>query len=393
MHRARILVTQGELKQTLAIVRELGRFGHVVDVLSMGRISIHGLAVAAFSKYCNKHYKVSNYKDEHIFINEVIDILKGGNYDFILPVGAPFVEWITRNKKSIGDLAAIPFPSEEKIRNFESKKFTNEFASSLGIPVPSTIYPIKIEEVDLISKWVDYPVVIKANKEVGGNILDYAADGKELIEKYRAIVSKYDLQDDLPGVQEFLTGKGAGFFALYDNGKYIQGFQHLRIREYPLSGGASTCAKSVFDEKIKEYGKRILDAYCWDGLAMVEFKYNSKGVPHFLEVNPKFWGSYDLSSVCNVNFANKLILTKMGTVFPNDEPYDKNVNFSWPFNGDIQHCYEIGTLTALFWDVFSGRVKTNFTLSDTMGSLALLINWFYLNMFKFYARVKNQFEK
>ena len=47
---------------------------------------------------------------------------------------------------------------------------------------------------------------------------------------------------------------------------------HRRIREYPSSGGPSTCAESYFDEKMLEYGKKILDHLKWDGVAMIEFK-------------------------------------------------------------------------------------------------------------------------
>lgn len=388
MKSLRVLVTQGELKQTLGIVRELGKFGHVTDVLSLGRFSIHGFAVAAYSSYCNKHHKVSTYTNESVFLAELIGILKREKFDFVLPVGAPFVEWIVRNRAEIEQYAIVPFASEEKIRNFENKKFTAGLAESLKIPVPRTLYPESVNEVEALSEKLAYPVVIKANKEVGGNIVDYAANPQELILKYQQTVAMYGLHDDLPMLQEYLTGQGAGFFALYEQGKYLQGFQHLRIREYPVSGGSSTCAKSVWNLEIFEYGKRLLDAYKWDGVAMVEFKYNSRGVPCLLEVNPKFWGSYDLSSACGINFANKLILSKTFDEDIKNDSYQENVVFSWPFNGDIQHCFEKGKLFTLFREIITGKVKTNFTLNDISGSLFLLINWMYGVCYNIYLKLK-----
>lgn len=384
----RILVTQGELKQTLAVVRELGRNGHFVEVISLGRHSMHGIAIASFSKYCRRHHKVSTYINEKQFINEVIDIIKNEKYDFIIPIGAPFVEWLVRNKAVIEQHAIVPFPSEEKIKNLENKKFTTALAKQLCIPIPFSIYPNSIEQVMSESDIIQYPVVIKANKEVGGNIVEYAYNKNELIEKYKEVVKKYNLYDDLPVLQEYLTGRGAGFFALYVSGKFVQGFQHHRVREYPLSGGSSTCAQSVSDDLVLEYGKRILDETQWDGVAMVEFKYNAKGIPCFLEINPKFWGSYDLSVKCGVNFAHKLVLSKKGLPFNAHDSYKSNVIVSWPFNGDFQHCYESGETVKLLMSLVSGKVKSNFEWSDISGSLAIFMNWVLQLGYKFYSFIK-----
>lgn len=389
---ARILLTQGELKQTLGIVRELGKNGHTVSVLSMGKHSIHGFAIAAFSKYCKKHFKVSTYSNELIFINELLNILKSEKFDFVIPVGAPFVLWLTKHRDQIEQFAKIPFPESSLIEKYEDKQFTSTVAISLDIPVPKTIYPSSIIEAESAATTAKYPLVIKAIKEVGGNIVDYANSFDEFKTKYNFIVTKNNLQSSLPMIQEYLTGGGVGFFGLYKNGECCQSFQHRRIREFPISGGSSCCAASTYDERVEKYGKKILKDANWNGVAMVEFKYNNFNEPCLLEVNPKFWGSYDLSSACGVNFAHKLICMYMGITFKQNENYNTNLVFSWPYNGDIIHCWKKGSLWNLSVKILTGKIKTNTNWSDWQASMMIRINWIFERGFLFFAAVKKLFK-
>jgi hypothetical protein len=66
--------------------------------------------------------------------------------------------------------------------------------------------------------------------------------------------------------QEYLTGGGYGFFGLYDKGVFKQGFAHKRIREFPISGGASACAESIEEEELTILGRRILEAANWKSI-------------------------------------------------------------------------------------------------------------------------------
>lgn len=78
---------------------------------------------------------------------------------------------------------------------------------------------------------------------------------------------------------------------------------HKRIRELYTMGGPSTCAISVYDPKLLDYGLKILGALNWHGIAMVEFKKDSKdGTFKLMEINPKFWGSLDLAIASGIDF-------------------------------------------------------------------------------------------
>lgn len=66
---------------------------------------------------------------------------------------------------------------------------------------------------------------------------------------------------------------------------------HKRMREYPITGGSSTAAESMYDPELRDLGLTLLKALDWHGVAMVEFKKDSRdGKYKLMEINPKFWG-------------------------------------------------------------------------------------------------------
>ena len=74
----------------------------------------------------------------------------------------------------------------------------------------------------------------------------------------------------------------------------------------------------------------------WVGVAMVEFRVDSRdNVPKLMEVNPRFWGSLQLSILSGVDFPYLLykMLTE-GDVEPRMN-YKENVECRWMLPGDI----------------------------------------------------------
>ena len=194
----------------------------------------------------------------------------------------------------------------------------------------------EVHQLDLI-----YPVVIKGPFEAGKNIITYAYSKKELVDGFLSMIRKHDFKTPyLPLIQEFISGKGFGFFAYYDKGTCKRVFMHERIREYPAKGGASVCAQSYFDEQLMAYGKQMLDHLQWNGVAMVEFKKDDKdGIFKLMEINPKFWGSLDLALCAGVNFPNYLLQQHKGELVTYSEKFD-NIKFQWLLNGELFHFFQ-----------------------------------------------------
>jgi hypothetical protein len=93
---------------------------------------------------------------------------------------------------------------------------------------------------------------------------------------------------------------------MYD-GRPLAAFQHRRLREVPISGGASAFRESVaLDPVLYDYAMRLLGELHWTGLAMVEFKVGKTG-PRLMEINGRVWGSLPLAVQSGMDFPGRLV--------------------------------------------------------------------------------------
>lgn len=365
-----VLVTDSTYKHSLGIVRALGKEGIKPYILSN-----RAGALCSLSKYAKKELILPiKYT-----LEELIKISKENNIELIILVGTnsfkKIVPWKTQLKAE-GIEVVTPDESTQNIAL--SKPRTYELAHNIGVPTPITIYPKSFNELNDIKENIKYPCVIKGLYEVGANIVDYAHNKNELITKYKILCDKNNIteKDGLPMLQEYISGQGCAFFAVFNKGKCGPTFQHKRIREYPVTGGASVCAESERNPALEKYGRALLEALNWHGVAMVEFKLNSNGDPILMEINPKFWGSTDLALEAGVNFPLELIKIYKNLNIEYSNNYKFPFKYHWPLDGDLQHGLEKpSNIFAILIDCLSLKVKSNIWLSDFKPTWAMLLGF------------------
>jgi len=376
----KILVLDGINKNTLAIVRHLGklRIGEI-DVVSHTNYSI-----SFYSKFIHERVISPDPKTvEDDFISFLLDRLKNQKYDLLIPVGFKTFEICSKIQHELKKLSKVILTSHDNIKLASSKKETYVLAEKLGISYPKTWYvenKKKIEEYEF-----NYPSVIKAPFESGVTLVSYANNHADLVDKYHKMCDENDFTEpNLPIIQEFIQGVGYGFFAFYENGTCKRFFMHKRIREYPVTGGPSTCAETYYDDELKNLGMRILDYLEWNGVAMVEFKKDSNdGKYKLMEINPKFWGSLDLALIAGVNFPYFLCKKALNQKIEFLGDY-KRIRFQWLLNGDCLHFFENPiSLFSILRDVF--RSKNDIWISDLKPNLFQILKIFeylYKRLFK-----------
>ena len=113
-------------------------------------------------------------------------------------------------------------------------------------------------------------------------------------------------------LQEYCAGEGSGVELLLENGRPLMTFQHRRLHEVPITGGASALRESVPPEpELVAHAVRLLGAMSWTGLAMVEFRVGARG-PLLMEVNGRVWGSLPLAVRSGVDFPLGLAKVYLG---------------------------------------------------------------------------------
>ena len=83
-----------------------------------------------------------------------------------------------------------------------------------------------------------------------------------------------------------------------------------------------------------------MDHINWHGVAMVEFKVSSDGIPYIMEVNPRFWGSLQLAIDSEVDFPYMLYKLAIGDRVQKVDGYKVGIKNRWLL-GDLDHLYLI----------------------------------------------------
>lgn len=302
----KVFVCDGDGKAALAITRSLGRKG--IDV-TVGTHRLTGRAL--FSKYCKQRVHYPDPHDEVAFFYFMEEFFHDNHYDVIIPVSYLTCRFFSKYKEGFSVYSHVPIADWDMMQVASDKSKTMGIADACGVPRPKT------------GSDVGFPKVVKSDTE--STFLRFVNNPKEELE--------IDMVDKT--TYEYIHGRGFGYFALFDHGKLVVDFQHMRIREYPITGGPATFAKSVFYSDLKQYGQRILEHLDWHGVAMCEFKRDDRdGKFKLIEINPKFWGSLDLSITNGVDFPYYLVQMAMGEL-KEVKVAGENKMFRWLFPWDF----------------------------------------------------------
>ena len=376
----KVFLTDGDALHCLAIARLLGRKGFELTIGSQRRFG----SVAFASKYCNRKVVYPDpAKHPDKFRDFLLDYLIHNKHDILLPLRSTVVPVISENREEFSKLAAFVLPDKKSLEIALSKSETFKAAADCGLTMPQTAYPTSIEDVRKFASGCDYPVVSKTSFGAGSRGVYYHDTPEALIEYCSKYLSGPQAQTNPLILQEFIVGPGCGFFGLFDHGKLTTYFMHRRIREYPITGGPSVMAESFYNETLKSESLKLMEYLNWHGIVMVEYKYSAKKQKFVLmEINPKFWGSSDLSIHSGIEFAYDWIQLALGKPIPEFKGYRVGKRFRWLIPGDLMYLIaNFGLKAGWYADFFDSRISCDIKLSDIkplFTEIALIAGYFYL---------------
>jgi predicted ATP-grasp superfamily ATP-dependent carboligase len=332
-----VFVTDGDERATLAVVRALGRAGIAVTV---GNSQLGSLAGS--SRYCARRVRYpSPLSDAPGFKQFLREEMRKGYYRVLLPMTDIATSLAAEVSTAISPFVALPIPGGKQIGLAQDKGEILMLAQKLGIPCPKTVCVADAEDVGGISRELAYPVVIKPRCSrfqrngswVAGGV-EYAFDDQDLSSKWQRSHARIPN----PLIQEKLNGEGRGVFLFVWNGDLKAAFCHRRLREKPPSGGVSVYRESIpIDDDLVDKSFSLLKALGWNGVAMVEFKVDSRDrIPKLMEVNGRFWGSLQLAIDAGMNFPVLLYRAACGEQVPPQFDYKAGVKSRWLL-GDLDH--------------------------------------------------------
>jgi predicted ATP-grasp superfamily ATP-dependent carboligase len=299
--RPGVLVTDAERPHGLAIVRSLGRAGRRVVAAS------HDPACPAFrSRFVAERLLVpSPGLEPAAFVAVVAERVSRRDIALIIPTTEPSLIPLIGARADLERHARLAAAESPALETVLDKVRTVELAERLGVPVPPTRRLDTVDDIDAAALALELPVVVKPSRSVrfvvGQGVRPsppvlYARRWDEVAQHLRAWPA------DRFVCQRAVYGEGVGIEGLFDGGRPLALFQHVRVRELPLSGGGSTCRRSEpLDAELARHVTHLMEALRWTGVAMVEWKRAGRWGT-LIEINGRFWGSLPLALAAGVDF-------------------------------------------------------------------------------------------
>ncbi|MFQ5529610.1 MAG: ATP-grasp domain-containing protein [Gemmatimonadota bacterium] len=333
----RVLITDGEQRAALAIVRSLGLAGAVPYVCSRS-----GRSLAGASRFAATDIRtIDPLEDPDAFTEALPEILRRHSIDCLLPVTESALRPILGSSHLFRDIL-LPFPSHDTFSRASDKRQVMELATDLSVPAPRQIL-LTAPGIDRLGHTDElrFPLVLKPGISVADD------DGRPVKLSVRHVADREECRRalaELPTaafpllVQERVAGVGVGIFLLRWNGRTLARFAHRRLREKPPSGGVSVYRESIVPPAdALVHAEALLEALDWRGVAMIEFKYDDRtGIPYLMEINGRFWGSLQLAIDAGVDFPRLLIEAARGNLPAEPVEGRPGVRLRWLL-GDFDH--------------------------------------------------------
>jgi len=361
-----VLVIDSRYKHSLAAVRCLGK--HDLNILSGSA----KFSPTKFSRFSKKSFRYDNEN----FERDLIEQLEKYDVDLVVPIDYKSNIKCSKIAGEIRKYSNIVIADYDKMIVASNKEKMIEILNNTKINFPKSYVVKNKKDIGKIS--VLKKMAIKSAEEERGEKVEYVESGKDL-----AVKLEERLEHGTQIVQEYVEGFGCAFFALCDNGKVLQSFQHKRIRQYPESGGVSSVAESFYDKNLEKCGEEIIGKLKWTGVCMVEFICDEKnGKYYFIEFNPKFWGSLDLSISCGIEFPYLLYRFSKGEEIVNLD-YESGRRFQWVLPEDTIRIRSAKNKWDAMkdWgrDFFGKKTKSDFgyIFNDPIPTLIRMVGAFY----------------
>lgn len=319
--RPTVLVTNAGHGSAIAIIRALGRKG--LRVLVGGS---EPEAPGFRSRYAaGRVLYPSAEKDPAGCVSALRRAVCEHGVDLLIPISDAIILPLSEVRERFDGICRLALPDREGIVATGSKLRTLELAERHQVPIPRTRLVHTTAEAVGCAGELGWPVVLKPLSSrlyrVGAGVerftVSYANTADQVREQMALLEGRCPVL-----MQEYFRGIGLGVELLMHEGRPLAAFQHRRLHEVPVTGGASSLRESVaLDDELLTYATRMLQELRWTGLVMVEFKVGPSG-PRLMEINGRIWGSLPLAVVSGMDFPGKLVDLMLQGPPPPDEPVD-----------------------------------------------------------------------
>lgn len=327
-----VCITDGKYRSALAAARSFARAGYRVVVTQTRGDSKREPPV--FASACAEGRWIEGRTSDPEYPDRLLALLRelaqeDAGKPVLFCVGAVSLNRVAVLRDRFAETADFLIAEPSVLDALNDKRTVHERCEALGIPTPREYGP---------DEEPAFPLIVKprCGEKAGLKAKDRYRRANNA-DELRAALAEIRPYDPEPIIQEAVSGDGFGVSLLLGRDSALLGAVcHRRIREYPASGGPSTCCVSCLDETKIRQAFELLKSFGFVGLAMVEFKGD-----RVLEVNPRIWGSFPLTALCGSPICQRYALAAAGAELPAWTPdYRTGVRLRFFFN-DLAACADL----------------------------------------------------
>lgn len=223
----------------------------------------------------------------------------------------PAVLLLSRHRERLSPHFRLMLPDPETVEDLIDKERFQARSAALDLPVPRALF-LKPSTSGLdATTQLRFPVIVKPTvrdqTESAWRPVSHGAKALlcASVNDVARLWRRHELADVTLAVQEYIPGDETRLVSYHsfrtDDGTTIGEFTGRKVRTLPSEFGQSTAVEITADDRMRDLGRRVLDALDFHGVAKVDAKMADDGSLHVLEVNPRFNLWHHPGAVAGVN--------------------------------------------------------------------------------------------
>jgi predicted ATP-grasp superfamily ATP-dependent carboligase len=299
----------------LGIVRSLGRLGVPVYV-----VDPDPRTPARFSRYCRRGF-VRALDPPEAAVHSLLEVARAiGTRSILIPTTDDAALLVADHADALAEGFVIVDLPRGLARALCSKKEMHELARRHGVPTAETVFPQSREDVLQFLARATFPLMLKGidglrlQRRAGARMF-IVRDREELLRRYDAFEEPGEpnlmLQEYIPGGDDTVWM----FNGYFDAGsECVFGITGKKIRQHPVSRGATTLGICLHNETVAELTRRFMKALGYRGILDIGYRYDARdGLYKVLDVNPRIGATFRLFVADNgMDVARALYLDRTG---------------------------------------------------------------------------------
>ena len=244
--------------------------------------------------------------------------------------------FIAKHAKDLSKYYNFLVPQIEDLEKIISKKSQYEIAKNLHVSCPKTWFPEFVEDIQLFSKDLQYPCILKPYVTYIGR--KKIKDKVVLTNSYEDLCNKFSqlhTASDQFMIQEVIPGEDHNiltYLAFWDDASHeVCWLTKRKLRQFPPSGfGDGSIQETCEIPQIRELSHSLLKKFNYRGFVGIEFIYDdNKDEYFFIEVNPRTEMANQLAIDAGIDFPwiGYNYLTKKSLSSVSLGPFKSNIKF------------------------------------------------------------------